>query len=111
MVYEHTELLAFWTFFYRLVFLVVETLRFENRICFRPPVKGEKTPTQLGHLKIANLNHWTTPVRFTQLHITRDNFHACACFVTTFTVSPAELAWSRVIKSDRSCPMIEISSF
>jgi hypothetical protein len=29
--------------------------------------RGEKTPTQLGPLESANLNHWTTPVRFTQL--------------------------------------------
>jgi hypothetical protein len=26
-----------------------------------------KTPTHLGPLDRANLNHWTTPVRFTQL--------------------------------------------
>jgi hypothetical protein len=36
--------------------------------CFCPQVKrGEKTPTQLGPLERANLNHGTTPVRFTQL--------------------------------------------
>jgi hypothetical protein len=29
--------------------------------------KGEKTPTQLNLLGRANLNHWTTPLRFTQL--------------------------------------------
>jgi hypothetical protein len=28
---------------------------------------GGKTLTQLGPLDRANLNHWTTPVRFTQL--------------------------------------------
>jgi hypothetical protein len=28
---------------------------------------GEKTPTQLGPLERANLNHWTAPVRVTQL--------------------------------------------
>jgi hypothetical protein len=28
---------------------------------------GEKTPTQLFPLERAHLNHWTTPVRFTQL--------------------------------------------
>jgi hypothetical protein len=42
------------------VFLGVETRRFGNWICFRPQVKGEKTPTQLGHLERANLNHWTS---------------------------------------------------
>jgi hypothetical protein len=33
--------------FGRPVFLGVETRRFGNWICFRPQVKGEKTPTQL----------------------------------------------------------------
>jgi hypothetical protein len=37
-----------------------KTQRFGNWICFRPQVKmGEKTPTQLGPLERANLNHWT----------------------------------------------------
>jgi hypothetical protein len=45
-----------------------ETRRFGNSICFRPQVKrGKKTPTRLGPLERANLNHWTNPVRFTQL--------------------------------------------
>jgi hypothetical protein len=35
---------------------------------FRSLGEGEgKTPTQLGPLERANLNHWTTPLRFTQL--------------------------------------------
>jgi hypothetical protein len=39
-----------------------KTRRFGNWICFRPQVKvGEKTPTQLGPLERANLNHWTNP--------------------------------------------------
>jgi hypothetical protein len=39
--------------------------RFGNWICFRPQGKvGEKTPTQLGPLDRANLNHWTGPVVF-----------------------------------------------
>jgi hypothetical protein len=29
---------------------------------------GKKTPTQLGPLERANLNHWTTAFRFPQLH-------------------------------------------
>jgi hypothetical protein len=43
--------------FHRLVFY--RTRRFGNGICFRPQVKvGQKTPTQLGPLERANLNHW-----------------------------------------------------
>jgi hypothetical protein len=30
--------------------------------CFHPQVKGKKTPTQLGHLERANLNHRATTV-------------------------------------------------
>jgi hypothetical protein len=42
--------------------LFQKTRRFGNWICFRPQMKvGEKTPTQLGPLEIANLNHWTNP--------------------------------------------------
>jgi hypothetical protein len=39
------------------------TRRFGNWICFRPQVKGgrKKTPTQLGPLQRANLNHWKGP--------------------------------------------------
>jgi hypothetical protein len=37
--------------------------RFGNWICFRPQV-GRETPTLLGAIEKANLNHWTTPVRF-----------------------------------------------
>jgi hypothetical protein len=33
--------------------------RFGNWICFHPQVRGE-TPTLLGPLERANLNHWTT---------------------------------------------------
>jgi hypothetical protein len=54
----HLELLG--DFFHRPVFLEVETRRFGKWICFRPQVKmGEKTPTQLGLLERANLNHRT----------------------------------------------------
>jgi hypothetical protein len=36
---------------------------FENWICFHLQVKGgKKTPTKLGPLETANLNHWTTAV-------------------------------------------------
>jgi hypothetical protein len=46
----------FLDFFHRPVFQ--KTLCFGNWICFRPQVKvGEKTPTQLGPLERANLNH------------------------------------------------------
>jgi hypothetical protein len=38
---------------------VFEGTRFGNWICFRPQVKGgKKTPTLLGPLERANLNHW-----------------------------------------------------
>jgi hypothetical protein len=38
----------------------LENTAFGNWICFRPQVKvGKKTPTQLGPLERANLNHWT----------------------------------------------------
>jgi hypothetical protein len=38
------------------------TRRFGNWICFRPQVNvGEKTPTPLGPLERANLNHWWSP--------------------------------------------------
>jgi hypothetical protein len=40
----------------------LRTQRFGNWICFRPQVGG-KTPSQLGTLERANLNHWTTQVR------------------------------------------------
>jgi hypothetical protein len=37
------------------------------------------------------------------------------CLLYIFLLSPAELAWSQVIKqvceSDRGCPVIEVSSF
>jgi hypothetical protein len=47
----------FLDFFNRPVFQ--KTRRFGNWICFRPQVKvGEKTPTQLGPLERANLNHF-----------------------------------------------------
>jgi hypothetical protein len=46
-----------WDIFHRPVFLDVETRRFGNWICFRLQVKEEKTPTQLGPLGRANLNH------------------------------------------------------
>jgi hypothetical protein len=36
-------------------------------LCPSSGERGEKTPTQLGPLERANLNHWTTFARFTQL--------------------------------------------
>jgi hypothetical protein len=39
--------------------------------------EGGKTPTQLGPLERANLNHWTTPVRFTQLFKNRLKWFKC----------------------------------
>jgi hypothetical protein len=46
----------FLDFFHRPAFQ--KTRRFGNWVCFLPHVKvGEKTPTQLGPLEKANLNH------------------------------------------------------
>jgi hypothetical protein len=48
---------GFLDFIHRTVF--EGTRRFGNWICFHPQVKrGKKTPTQLGLLERANLNHW-----------------------------------------------------
>jgi hypothetical protein len=53
--------IIFMDFFHRPVFQ--KTRRFGYWICFRPRVKvGKKTPTQLGPVERANLNHWTDPV-------------------------------------------------
>jgi hypothetical protein len=35
--------------------------RFGNWICFRPQVRGQETPTQLGLLERASLNHCLLP--------------------------------------------------
>jgi hypothetical protein len=37
---------------------------------------GGKTPTQLGPLERANLNHWTTPVRITQHSMAMGSFQS-----------------------------------
>jgi hypothetical protein len=51
----------FLDFFHRPVFK--KTRRFGNWICLRSRAKvEEKTPTQLGPLERANLNHWTSDV-------------------------------------------------
>jgi hypothetical protein len=60
MVYVVQNSQNFSGLFYHPVFQ--KTRRFVNWICVRPQVKvGEKTPTQLGPLERANLNHWTHP--------------------------------------------------
>jgi hypothetical protein len=64
-VYRITGVLDF---SHRPVFLGVETRRFGNWVYFRLQVKGEKTPTQLGPLERADLNHWTSPVRYTPVY-------------------------------------------
>jgi hypothetical protein len=51
------ELLGFWTFSIVRFSRELKTRRFGNWMCFRPQVKGEKTPTQLGPLERDNLNH------------------------------------------------------
>jgi hypothetical protein len=56
MVYVVQNSQNFSGIFHRPVF---QKTRFGNWICFRPQVKvGKKTPTQLGPLERANLNHW-----------------------------------------------------
>jgi hypothetical protein len=52
-----TELLGLGTFFPSSG--ILENTTFRNWFCFRPQVKVEKTPTQLGPLERDNLNHWT----------------------------------------------------
>jgi hypothetical protein len=66
---EAHRITGFLDFFHRRVFLEVETRRFGHWTCFRPQVKWKEeiSPTQLGPLEGANLNHWTNPVRFTEL--------------------------------------------
>jgi hypothetical protein len=59
VIRQDTELLGFWAFSIVRNSREYKTRRFGNWICFRPQVKGEKTPTQLGPLERANLNHWT----------------------------------------------------
>jgi hypothetical protein len=51
------------------------------------PSAGEETPTLLGPLEKANLNHWITHVRNTKLykHLRPEaQLHACACFRKIF---------------------------
>jgi hypothetical protein len=48
-------------------FLGIKTRRFGNWICFHPQVKRGETHTYFCPLEIANINHWTTPVRLAEL--------------------------------------------
>jgi hypothetical protein len=61
---------GFLDFFHRPVFQRIENTTIRKLDLF--PASGEKTPTQFESLETANLSHWTTPVRFTQLftHVT-----------------------------------------
>jgi hypothetical protein len=50
---------GFLDFFNHPVFLGVEARHFGNCICLGLQVKGgDKTPTPMGPLETANLNHW-----------------------------------------------------
>jgi hypothetical protein len=52
---------------------------FRNWICFCPQVRG-KTPTLLGPLERANLNHWATHIRVRvtlQLAVYHQSGHLC----------------------------------
>jgi hypothetical protein len=74
----------FLDFFHRPVFQ--KTRRFGNLICFRPQVKvGEKTPTQVGPLERANLNHWTIVVFFGIQDDGKSPEKFCE-FCTTYTI-------------------------
>jgi hypothetical protein len=46
---------------------ILENTTFQKLDLFPSSGKEGKTPTQLGTLERANLNHWTIPVRYTQL--------------------------------------------
>jgi hypothetical protein len=51
--------------FHRPVFYRTENTMFQKPDMFPPSGEGgEKTPTQLGPLERANLNHWIAPVRY-----------------------------------------------
>jgi hypothetical protein len=64
MVYN-TGLLGFWTLSIVRYSRKYKTRRFGNWICFRLQMRGKTT--LLHPLEIANLNHWTNPLRITQL--------------------------------------------
>jgi hypothetical protein len=73
-----------------------ETRRFGNWICFRPQVKGgKKTPTQLGPLERANLNHWTNTERWIKSrnpeipHMTCYGNYGCVVVASILGVPPA----------------------
>jgi hypothetical protein len=51
------EILGYWTLTIVRNSKYKEAQRFRNWIYFRPQVRGE-TPTLLGPLEKANLNHW-----------------------------------------------------
>jgi hypothetical protein len=55
---KHTGLLSFLDFSIVLYSRDYKTRRFGNWICFHPQVKRRRTPTQLGPIERANLNHW-----------------------------------------------------
>jgi hypothetical protein len=58
---------GFLDFFHRPVFWKLENTTFRKLDLFPSSGVGGKTPTQLGPLDRDSLNHWTTPVIFTQL--------------------------------------------
>jgi hypothetical protein len=62
------KIIGFLDCFHHPVFLEVETQYSRNWVCFPPQVKGGGAVDtySVGPLRRANLNHWTTPVRFTQ---------------------------------------------
>jgi hypothetical protein len=62
MVYN-TEITGFLDFSHRQL-CILENTKFRKLDLFPSSGEGGKTPTQLGPLERANLNHWTTPVIF-----------------------------------------------
>jgi hypothetical protein len=55
---HRSGLLGFWTL--SIVRYSKKNTTFGNWICFCPRVRGQETPTQLGPLERASLNHWIT---------------------------------------------------
>jgi hypothetical protein len=70
MLVYNTQLLGFWTFSIVWYSRNIKDTTFPKLDLFPSSGGGGggETPTPLGPLKRANLNHWTTPVRFTQLY-------------------------------------------
>jgi hypothetical protein len=64
--YCHWELIVFWTLsIVRIKYKNIKSRRFGSWFFFHLQVKGGETPTQMGPLDRANLNHWSNEGRRT----------------------------------------------